>query len=122
MTAFQTFEVPLVELPRVDEADAEWIGRVCAIFEKLNSTGVELSVYDLLTARLYRYGIRLHGKRSARPPRRTHHLRDHAALRRRSPPRSQRLTLNATADPAPLFLRLRILAVAATYLRPRLKA
>jgi hypothetical protein len=36
------------------------IGRVCAIFEKLNSTGVDLSVYDLLTARLYRSGIRLH--------------------------------------------------------------
>ena len=60
VTAFQTFEVPLVELPRVDEADGESIGRVCAIFEKLNSTGVDLSVYDLLTARLYRSGIRLH--------------------------------------------------------------
>jgi hypothetical protein len=59
-TAFQTFEVPLVELPRVDDSDTESIGRVCAIFEKLNSTGVELSVYDLLTARLYRSGIRLH--------------------------------------------------------------
>ena len=54
------FEVPLVELPRVDESDSESIGRVCAIFEKLNSTGVDLSVYDLLTARLYRSGIRLH--------------------------------------------------------------
>ena len=31
---------------------AKSIGRVCAIFEKLNSTGVDLSVYDLLTARL----------------------------------------------------------------------
>jgi hypothetical protein len=60
VTAFQTFEVPLVELPRVDESDKESIGRVCAIFEKLNSTGVDLSVYDLLTARLYRSGIRLH--------------------------------------------------------------
>jgi len=59
-TAFQTFEAPLVELPRVDESDGESIGRVCAIFEKLNSTGVDLSVYDLLTARLYRSGIRLH--------------------------------------------------------------
>lgn len=59
-TAFQTFEVPLVELPRVDDSDSESIGRVCAIFEKLNSTGVDLSVYDLLTARLYRSGIRLH--------------------------------------------------------------
>lgn len=57
---FRTFEVPLVELPRIDEADGEAIGRVCAIFEKLNSTGVDLSVYDLLTARLYRHGIRLH--------------------------------------------------------------
>jgi hypothetical protein len=60
VTAFQAFEVPLVELPRVDEGDGESIGRVCAIFEKLNSTGVDLSVYDLLTARLYRYGIHLH--------------------------------------------------------------
>lgn len=60
VTAFQTFEVPLVELPRVDDSDSESIGRVCAIFEKLNSTGVDLSVYDLLTARLYRDGIRLH--------------------------------------------------------------
>lgn len=60
VTAFQTFEVPLVELPRVDDSDSESIGRVCAIFEKLNSTGVDLSVYDLLTARLYRSDIRLH--------------------------------------------------------------
>lgn len=60
VSAFQTFEVPLVELPRVDDSDQESIGRVCAIFEKLNSTGVDLSVYDLLTARLYRSGIRLH--------------------------------------------------------------
>jgi hypothetical protein len=60
VTSFQTFEAPLVELPRVDDSETEAIGRVCAIFEKLNSTGVDLSVYDLLTARLYRSGIRLH--------------------------------------------------------------
>jgi hypothetical protein len=60
VTAFQTFEAPLVELPRVDDSDSESIGRVCAIFEKLNSTGVDLSVYDLLTARLYRSDIKLH--------------------------------------------------------------
>jgi len=59
-TDFQTFEVPLVELPRVEETDSKGLGRVCAIFEKLNSTGVDLSVYDLLTARLYRWGIKLH--------------------------------------------------------------
>jgi len=60
VTDFQTFEVPLVELPSVDESNPDSIGRVCAIFEKLNSTGVELSLYDLLTARLYRSGITLH--------------------------------------------------------------
>jgi len=60
VTDFQTFEASLVELPRVDDSDSESIGRVCAIFEKLNSTGVDLSVYDLLTARLYRSGIHLH--------------------------------------------------------------
>jgi hypothetical protein len=41
VTDFQTFEVPLVELPRVADNDRDAIGRVCAIFEKLNSTGVE---------------------------------------------------------------------------------
>jgi len=60
VTGFQSFDVPLVELPTVSDSDPEAIGRVCAIFEKLNSTGVELSVYDLLTARLYRSGLRLH--------------------------------------------------------------
>lgn len=60
VTDMQTFDVPLVELPQIDDSDSDSIGRVCAIFEKLNSTGVELSVYDLLTARLYRSGIRLH--------------------------------------------------------------
>jgi hypothetical protein len=60
VTSFQTFQAPLVELPSVNDSDSDSIGRVCAIFEKLNSTGVELSVYDLLTARLYRSGIRLH--------------------------------------------------------------
>lgn len=60
VAAFQDFDVPLVELPSVDESDPESIGRVCAIFEKLNSTGVDLSVYDLLTARLYRSEIELH--------------------------------------------------------------
>ncbi|HPD32250.1 MAG TPA: DUF262 domain-containing protein [Phycisphaerae bacterium] len=58
--AFQNFLVPLVELPQVRDSDTFAIGRVCAIFEKLNSTGVDLSVYDLLTARLYRHRIRLH--------------------------------------------------------------
>ncbi len=60
VTAFQSFEVPVVELPRISEDDDIAIGRVCAIFEKLNSTGVALSVYDLLTARLYRDKIDLH--------------------------------------------------------------
>ncbi|HEV3077024.1 MAG TPA: DUF262 domain-containing protein [Thermoanaerobaculia bacterium] len=60
VTGFQNFDVPLVELPTVSDSDSEAIARVCAIFEKLNSTGVELSVYDLLTARLYRSGLRLH--------------------------------------------------------------
>lgn len=60
VTDFQNFVVPLVELPRVEEEDPKSLGRVCAIFEKLNSTGVELSIYDLLTARLYRSGIKLH--------------------------------------------------------------
>ncbi|HEY3319913.1 MAG TPA: DUF262 domain-containing protein [Planctomycetota bacterium] len=60
VTDFTQFLVPVVMLPRISENDPKAMGRVCAIFEKLNSTGVELSVYDLLTARLYRSNIRLH--------------------------------------------------------------
>jgi len=60
VTGFQEFQVPVVELPRVDDSDHDAVARVCAIFEKLNSTGVDLSVYDLLTARLFRSRIDLH--------------------------------------------------------------
>ncbi|MFZ5898141.1 MAG: GmrSD restriction endonuclease domain-containing protein [Bacillota bacterium] len=54
------FYVPMIEIPKVKPDDADGIAEVCAIFEKLNSTGVALSVYDLLTARLYRFGVDLH--------------------------------------------------------------
>lgn len=54
------FQVPIIEIPKVRDADQEGIAEVCAIFEKMNSTGVSLSVFDLLTARLYRHGIDLH--------------------------------------------------------------
>lgn len=60
MRELLNFQVPLVELPMIDESNPDSIGRVCAIFEKLNSTGMELTVYDLLTARLYPAGIKLH--------------------------------------------------------------
>ena len=59
--SFLSFEVPLVTLPIVADDDHDAVARICAIFEKLNSTGVDLSVYDLLTARLYRSNIDLHG-------------------------------------------------------------
>ncbi|MEW6446676.1 MAG: DUF262 domain-containing protein [Bacillota bacterium] len=54
------FYVPTIEIPKVKSDDADRIAEVCAIFEKLNSTGVALSVYDLLTARLYRFSVDLH--------------------------------------------------------------
>lgn len=58
---FLSFQVPVIKLPQVTEDDQDSVARICAIFEKLNSTGVALSVYDLLTARLYRSSIDLHG-------------------------------------------------------------
>lgn len=53
-------KIPTVELPKIDPDDEGGIGEVCAIFEKINSTGVKLTVFDLLTARLYKYSIDLH--------------------------------------------------------------
>ena len=52
--------IPVIEIPKVPSEDEEAIAEVCAIFEKLNSTGVLLSVYDLLTARLFKFKIDLH--------------------------------------------------------------
>jgi len=52
--------IPTIEIPKVKSEDEEGIGEVCSIFEKLNSTGVPLSVFDLLTARLYKDKIDLH--------------------------------------------------------------
>jgi hypothetical protein len=49
------FEVPTIEIPRIDPDDPDRLGEVCAIFEKMNSTGVRLSAYDLVTARMYRF-------------------------------------------------------------------
>ncbi|MFC2172116.1 DUF262 domain-containing protein [Acidobacteriota bacterium] len=56
----RNFRVPAIEIPKVPLNDEDRLAEVCAIFEKMNSTGVRLSVYDLLTARLYRFGIDLH--------------------------------------------------------------
>jgi len=54
------FQVPIIEIPKVQSNDPDRISEVCAIFEKMNSTGVRLSVYDLLTARLYKDDLDLH--------------------------------------------------------------
>lgn len=47
--------IPYVQLPKVRDDDREGIAEVCAIFEKINSTGEPLGVFDLLTARLYKF-------------------------------------------------------------------
>ena len=49
------FQVPTIEIPRIPPDDPDRLGEVCAIFEKMNSTGVRLSAYDLVTARMYRF-------------------------------------------------------------------
>jgi hypothetical protein len=51
---FYEFEIPYVTIP----ADRSLI-QVTDIFEKINSTGIRLSVFDLLIARLSKYGIKL---------------------------------------------------------------
>lgn len=56
---FEEYRVPVNEIEKVAPDDLNRIAEVCAIFEKLNSTGVPLSVFDLMTARLYRFGVHL---------------------------------------------------------------
>ena len=57
---FWDFDVPLVTLPAIAADSVDGLAAVCVIFEKLNSKGVALSVYDLLTARLYPSKVKLH--------------------------------------------------------------
>ncbi len=52
-------EVAIIGFPRVKPDDATAIDEVCTVFEKMNSTGIPLSVFDLATARLYTSKIRL---------------------------------------------------------------
>lgn len=52
--------IPVIEIPKVKSEDEKGITEICSIFEKVNSTGVLLSVYDLLTARLFKHKIDLH--------------------------------------------------------------
>lgn len=54
------FKVPVLYLPKIEPDNKQKLGEVCTIFEKMNSTGVRLSVFDLLTARLYKDDIDLH--------------------------------------------------------------
>lgn len=56
----RAFLVPTLAIPKIPPNDPDRIAEVCAIFEKMNSKGVRLSVYDLLTARLYKDGIDQH--------------------------------------------------------------
>jgi hypothetical protein len=51
--------VPVVEIDKIKQGDEKGLSEVCAIFEKMNTTGVKLSVFDLLTARLYKDKIDL---------------------------------------------------------------
>ena len=45
--------VPVVTIPKVRPDDYQRVREICNVFEKLNSTGIKLTVFDLLTARLY---------------------------------------------------------------------
>lgn len=48
-----------VEIPYVILSDERKIDQVTDIFEKINSTGIQLSVFDLLIARLSKYNVKL---------------------------------------------------------------
>ncbi len=59
LNSFFNFQATSMTLDKVAEDDADGISEICAVFEKMNSTGVQLTVFDLLTARLYRSNISL---------------------------------------------------------------
>lgn len=52
--SFLNYEIHMVVLPRGTD-----IHRIVEAFERINRTGEPLSIFDLLTARLYKYGIKV---------------------------------------------------------------
>jgi Fe2+ transport system protein FeoA len=56
------YEIPYIVLPKEMKID-----QVTEIFEQLNTKGRRLNVFDLLIARLYKYGIRLKDLWDAKP-------------------------------------------------------
>ncbi|MCA9313634.1 DUF262 domain-containing protein [Candidatus Saccharibacteria bacterium] len=59
VSAFLNFTATTLTIDKVDEANDDGIAEICAVFEKMNNKGVKLTVFDLLTARLYRSNISL---------------------------------------------------------------
>ena len=53
------YSQPVLSLSKIDRGESRQLEEICSVFEKLNSTGISLSVFDLLTARLYPYGVNL---------------------------------------------------------------
>ena len=53
------FSQPVLSLSRIEPGNMRQLEEICTVFEKLNSTGISLSVFDLLTARLYPQGVKL---------------------------------------------------------------
>lgn len=54
-----SFTTSVLTLSKIDENNSNQLEEICTVFEKLNSTGVTLTVFDLLTARLYPKGVYL---------------------------------------------------------------
>ena len=59
ITKVLQFSQPILSLPKIESGNRGQLEEVCTIFEKQNSTGVSLSVFDLLTERLYPQGVSL---------------------------------------------------------------
>ena len=53
------FDTSVLTLSKIEEDNNGQLEEICTVFEKLNSTGVTLTVFDLLTARLYPKGVYL---------------------------------------------------------------
>ncbi len=55
------FLVPIMTISKVVPSDQRRVREICNVFEKLNSQGVKLTVFDLLTARLMADKVKLRG-------------------------------------------------------------
>ena len=77
LAEFRNYDVPVIELKKTNKKEA-----VCLVFEKVNTGGVSLSVFELLTAMYAAHGVHLRDEWYGNAPEKVDGIRQHLVKQR----------------------------------------